>query len=104
MHHVLVGSYQDICLNGPIGKLTEIKCDDEGYSSQQCHEHIMCSGVWDSSFITTAEVLLSNRKLGVEQVGDGPPPWPQTFSISLSISCVITGAFDGLFMTQAPLL
>lgn len=63
------------------------------------------SGVWDSTFITTAKVLLShNGNLGVEEVGDGLSSWPQTFSISLSISWVITGAFDGLFMTPAPLL
>lgn len=63
------------------------------------------SGVCDSTFISTAKVLLSHhRNLGVEEVGDGLSLWPQTFSISLSISWVITGAFDGLLMTQASLL
>lgn len=37
------------------------------------------------------------------EVRDVPLSWPQTFSISLSISWVITGAFDGLLMTQASL-
>lgn len=62
------------------------------------------SGVLGSTFISTGTVLLSHRRsLSGEEAGDGMSPWPQTFSISLSISWVITGAFDGLLMTQASL-
>lgn len=72
-------------------------CDNKGYRSEQCR--------YRKQHITIPKAPLSHRRnLGVEVVGNGLPSWSQTFSISLSISWVITGAFDGLFMTPAPLL
>lgn len=73
------------------------RCNSEGGRSKRRR--------YRKQHITVAKVPLSHRRnRGVEKVGDGFPSWPQTFSISLSISWVITGAFDGLFMTVAPLL
>lgn len=78
-------------------------CDNEWYSRKQCHKHITCySCIWDSTFITTATVLLSYY--GTLLVVEGLSSWLQTFSILLSISQIITSAFDGLLMMQASLL
>lgn len=53
---------------------------------------------------STSAAVTQQESWGGGGWGDGLSSWPQTFSISLSISWVITGAFDGLFMTPAPLL
>lgn len=44
----------------------------------------------------------SRGRRGGGGAGSGLSWWPLTFSISLSISCVITGAFDGLLMMLRP--
>lgn len=92
-------------MKGATNELTEIMSDNESYSSKQ--SHIMCSirclevsSPQQSAAVTQQESCSGGGGAG----GLGLSWWPQSFSISLSISWVITGAFDGLFMAQAPLL